>query len=136
LKTFVSLALAAALIAAATAPIPASAAEITFKLDDSTQNAVLQLPALLDQCVAGVTMRGDATVCKSISTFLQSVGVEIRKEQIARAAADKAAADEAAKAKEKDKDKAVTPPSVPPALSPGQHVTNDAAKPVANDPAK
>jgi hypothetical protein len=93
-----SILLAAAL--ALSAALPASAAEITFRLDDSTQNAILQLPGALDNCVSGLTMRSDPTVCRSISQFLQSVAGEVKNTQAvaAKEAAEKAEAAKAAPA--------------------------------------
>ena len=79
----------------------ARAAEISLKLDDGAQNAVSQLPALLDQCVSGVMVHGDAAVCRTVSNFLAALGSEVKSAQAAaakKAASDKAAADEAAKA--------------------------------------
>lgn len=98
--------IAAALAALVVLSSPVRAGEITLKLDDNAQNAVGQLPGLLDQCVAGVTMRADASVCRSVSTFLTAMVNEVKTTQ---AASEKAAADEAAKktadkpAKAKDK---------------------------------
>ena len=89
--------LAAAIAAAVLIASPVRASEITFKLDDSTQNAIGQLPTLLDSCVAGMTMRADASVCRSISQFLQSVATEVKNTQVAQAKAEAAKA-EAAKA--------------------------------------
>lgn len=96
----------AAAAAALLIPAAAIAGEISVKLDDAAQNAVAQLPALLDQCVAGITMRGDPAVCRSVSNFLVALGNETRtaaKAAADEAAADKAAADEAAKKAATDK---------------------------------
>jgi hypothetical protein len=79
----------------ALAPAAASATEVSLKLDDNAQNAVGQLPALLDQCVSGVTVHGDAAVCRTVSNFLVALGNEVR---TAQATAAKIAADEKAKA--------------------------------------
>jgi hypothetical protein len=88
-----------AVAVAAALSSPTCAADVSLKLDDSAQSAVAQLPALLDQCVAGVTIRGDGSVCRSVSSFLVALGNEVR---TAQAAAAKAAADDAAnKAAEK-----------------------------------
>lgn len=79
--------IAAGLAIAVLLAAPARAAEITFKLDDSTQATIIQLPAALDQCVAGMTMRADASICRSISQFLQSVVVELKNSQAEQARA-------------------------------------------------
>lgn len=103
----------AAMTAAALAfAAPVRATDITVKLSPDTQNAIVQLPALLDQCIAGMAMRGDAATCKSISNFLIGMGNEVKVEAqaAAKAEADKAAA--AAPA-------AVVPPAAPaPAATP------------------
>lgn len=92
---------------------PAHAGEVSVKLDDSGQNAVGQLPTLLDQCVAGLTIRGDGSVCRTVGALLVGLVNEMRTAQTAaaKAAADKATADEAANkaAAQKPADKA--PPS-------------------------
>jgi hypothetical protein len=77
----------------------AHAGEVSLKFEDSAQSAILQLPGQLDNCVAGLTIRGDATGCRAVSNFLTAIGNEIRTAQsaAAKAAADKAVADEAAK---------------------------------------
>jgi hypothetical protein len=102
--------IAIAALAAVLITTPATATEVSLKLDDGAQNAVSQLPTLLDQCVSGVTVHGDATVCRTVSNFLAALGNEVKSAQAAaaKAAADKAAADEAAK-------KAAAPPSPIPA---------------------
>lgn len=90
-------------------PAAGQASEIAVKLDGNAQNAVAQLPALLDSCVAGVMMRGDSAVCRTLSNFLAAFGNEVRS---AQAAATKAEADEAAKkAAEKPADKPADPPA-------------------------
>jgi hypothetical protein len=96
MKHFAFAAVAALIVMSA----PARAADVSVKLSSDTQNAIVQLPAVLDQCVAGLTMRGDASVCKSISAFLVGMGNEVKAEAAAadKAAADKAAADKAAAA--------------------------------------
>jgi hypothetical protein len=93
MRTILAFALAASLTTAA------SAAEVSIKLDDAAQNAVGQLPTLLDQCVSGVMLRGDSTVCKSISNFLIALNNETRT-AAAKAVADAKAADDAKKAAE------------------------------------
>ncbi len=94
----------AALALAISLSFSATAAEVSVKLDDSAQSAVAQLPGLLDQCVSGVMLRGDATICKSISNFLLAFVNETKTAQAAtaaKAAVDTRAADEARKASEK-----------------------------------
>jgi hypothetical protein len=79
--------------------VPAKAADVSVKLADGTQNAIIQLPAVFDQCVAGLTIRGDASVCKNLATFLVGMSNEVKSAQaeaVAKAAADKATADKAA----------------------------------------
>jgi hypothetical protein len=90
----------AALLSTAPLLAPAHATDITVKLSPDTQNAIVQLPALLDQCTAGMAMRGDAQTCKSISNFLIGMGNEVKVEAqaAAKAESDKAAADKAAAA--------------------------------------
>lgn len=83
-----------AAIAALALLSPVRAAEVAIKLDDGAQSAVAQLPALLDSCVAGLTIRGDAAVCRSVANFLVALGNEVKS---AQAIAAKAAADDAAK---------------------------------------
>jgi hypothetical protein len=85
----VAVAVAAALLS------QADASEVSLKLDDSAQNALAQLPTLLDSCVAGLTIRGDGSVCRSVGALLVGLGNEVRNAQAAAAA--KAAADAAAK---------------------------------------
>ena len=101
MKSFVVAAVAAAALASSSV----RAAELAIKLDDGAQNAVAQLPALLDSCVAGLTIRGDAAVCRSVANFLVALGNEVKSAQslAAKAVADKAAADEAAKKAASDK---------------------------------
>jgi hypothetical protein len=78
-------------------PITARAGEVQLKLDDAAQNAVAQLPALLDQCVSGVAMRGDTSICRNVANFLVALGNEVKVQQ---AAVAKAAADEGTKKQE------------------------------------
>jgi hypothetical protein len=89
MKRFAFAAIAALSMLAA----PARATDITVKLSPETQNAIVQLPALLDQCIAGMAMRGDAVTCKSISNFLIGMGneVKVQAQAAAKAEADKAA---------------------------------------------
>lgn len=94
----------AAVAAVALLSSPVRAAEVTIKLDDGAQNAVAQLPALLDSCVAGLTLRGDGAVCRSVANFLVALGNEVKS---AQAIAAKAAADDAA-AKKAIADKAAS----------------------------
>ena len=111
MKSFV----VAAIAAAALASSPVRAAEVAIKLDDGAQNAVAQLPALLDSCVAGLTIRGDAAVCRSVANFLVALGNEVKS---AQAAAAKAVADDAAKKAAADKaasDAAAPTPAATPA---------------------
>jgi len=87
------------LAAVSLSALSARADEVSLKIDDGGQAAVMQMPALLDSCVAGVMMRGDAMVCKGVSNFLTAFGNDVKRAQAAaKAASDKAAADEAAKA--------------------------------------
>jgi hypothetical protein len=101
----------AAVAAVALLSSPVRAAEVSIKLDDGAQNAVAQLPALLDSCVAGLTLRGDGAVCRSVAAFLVALGNEVKS---AQASAAKAAADDAA-AKKSAADKAAADAAVPPA---------------------
>lgn len=78
--------IAAALIAASV--VAAKADEVSIKLGDAAQSAVGQLPAILDQCVSGVMVRGDAAQCKVLSGFLTGLGNEVK---VSQAAAKKAA---------------------------------------------
>jgi hypothetical protein len=96
-----SFAVAALAAAVALASPSVRCAEIAIRLDDGAQNAVAQLPSLLDSCVAGLTLRGDAAVCRSVANFLVALGNEVKSAQtVASKAADdaakKAAADKAA----------------------------------------
>jgi hypothetical protein len=79
---------------------PAKADVISVKLSDDTQKALMQLPAVFDQCVAGLTLHGEASACKSMSNFLIGMANEVNVEATAaaKAKADKAAADKAAAA--------------------------------------
>lgn len=83
---------AAALVAASTA-VHAADVQITF--DDKSQQVSFQLPALLDQCVSGMTLRADATACRSVSSALTALASMVSQAQ--KAAADKAAAEAKAK---------------------------------------
>lgn len=91
-KIIVTLALHALLVSSTAA----SATEVSLKLDDGAQNAVAQLPSLLDQCVSSIMLRGDSTVCKSVSNFLISLANETRSVAVKAAADAKVAADKAA----------------------------------------
>jgi hypothetical protein len=85
------------------------AGEVSLKLDDSAQSAIGQLPALLDQCVAGITVHGDASVCRNVSNFLTALTNEVRATQAKKAseaaAETRKAADEKAPEKAQDKPK-------------------------------
>lgn len=50
-----------------------AAKEISVKLDDNGQNAVASLPSVLDQCVAGMTLRSDAASCRLLASFLAAL---------------------------------------------------------------
>jgi hypothetical protein len=120
MKILFSAARATCLAAVLTAPSMINAAhatDVTLKLSPDTQNSIAQLPAFLDQCVASLTMRGDATACKSISAFLVGMGNQVKLEaQVeAKAEAEKAAADKVAA----DKAAASVPPSAAPVAPQG-----------------
>lgn len=85
----VSAALAAGLLVLT----PARAAEVSIAFDDNAQQSAFQLPVLLDQCVAGVTMRSDASVCKSVAGALNGLAIMVKTAQAK--AAEKADADKA-----------------------------------------
>lgn len=95
MKTRIIVAVAAVALLAAS---PVRAADVSLKLAEGTQSAIVQLPGVFDQCVAGITIHGDATVCKSVAGFLLGLSNEVRSAQaeVAKVAADKAAADKAA----------------------------------------
>jgi hypothetical protein len=56
---------------------PAMAAEVTVKISDVDQQAFGNLPVAVDQCVAGLTLRGDAQVCKLIAQFAAEFGAKV-----------------------------------------------------------
>lgn len=95
MKILSSVAIAAALIAS-----PVCASDVSLKFDDNLQRAVSNLPAVFDQCVAALTLRGDAALCRSISILLTGISGEIKNQQ---AVAAKTADDEAKKAAEEQK---------------------------------
>jgi hypothetical protein len=76
----------------------AMARDVSLPLNDAAQNLLTQLPTALDQCIAGVTLRGDPSICRSVSTVLSSLSAEVVK---AQHAADEAAKAEAVKKKKK-----------------------------------
>jgi hypothetical protein len=90
--------MAIAVLTAALIAGPVQAADVSVKLADGTQGAIIQLPSVFDQCIAGLTLRGDAAVCKNIASFLVGMSNEVKSAQAeaAKAIADKAAADKAA----------------------------------------
>lgn len=93
-------------LAAALIVTPALATEVSIKMEDAAQNVMLQLPSLLDQCVSGLTLRGDATVCKGVANVLNALSNDTRAAQAAaKAAADAKTAAEAKAAEEAKKDK-------------------------------
>lgn len=47
----------------------AMAGEITVKVSDQDQQAFANLPGAVDQCVAGLQLRGDAGMCRLVSQF-------------------------------------------------------------------
>ena len=51
----------------------AAAAEITVKVSDADQQNFASLPGAVDACVAGLQLRGDAQMCKAISSFAKMV---------------------------------------------------------------
>jgi hypothetical protein len=61
--------------------LPVRAADVSLKFDDNLQRAVSNLPAVFDQCVAALTLRGDANLCRSISILLTGISGEIRNQQ-------------------------------------------------------
>lgn len=73
---------------------PACANDLSLRLNDSQQQDIVSLPALMDQCVAGVMMHGDANMCRNISGFLTSLAASVRQ------AADKAVAEDQQKPKD------------------------------------
>lgn len=75
-----------AIIIAAVAVTAASAGDITLSLNDSSQLAVLNSPAVLDQCVAGVQLRSDIRSCQALARFVAALAAMVRQsQQIARA---------------------------------------------------
>lgn len=56
----------------------AMAAEITVKVTDQDQQNFTALSGAVDQCVAGVTMRGDAQACKLIAQFATEFGAKVK----------------------------------------------------------
>jgi hypothetical protein len=57
---------------------PAVAAEVTVKVSDQDQQAFGNLPGAVDQCVAGLQLRGDAQVCKLIAAFVTEFGAKVK----------------------------------------------------------
>jgi len=57
---------------------PAMAAEVTVKVSDQDQQAFSNLPGAVDQCVAGLQLRGDAAVCKLIAGFATEFGAKVK----------------------------------------------------------
>lgn len=56
----------------------ARSAEITVKVTDQDQQNFTALPGAVDQCVAGVTMRGDAAACKLIAQFATEFAAKVK----------------------------------------------------------
>ena len=98
------------------------AAEVAVPFDDQSQTVAFQMPALMDACVAGLSLRGDPTACRSVSAGLSALASMVKTAQT-KAAADKAAADRASAdmaaaektaadaAKAKAEDKPADPPN-------------------------
>lgn len=88
----------AAMICAALSIGAAQAADVTLKLAPETQGSIAQLPSVMDKCVADLTLRGEASACKSLSGFLAGLAEKVNAEARAavKAEADKVAADKAA----------------------------------------
>jgi len=57
---------------------PAFAGEITLKVSDEDQKAFSNLPGAVDQCVAGLQLRGDASMCRLISQFAGEFGAKVK----------------------------------------------------------
>jgi hypothetical protein len=75
--------------------ITANAKDISITLVDQAQQATHNLPAVFDQCIAGVTLRNDATTCKAVGQFLADLSNVVTTVQAKAAEADKAEADKA-----------------------------------------
>jgi hypothetical protein len=76
-------------------PSPVRAADVAVTFDDQSQRGAFQLPALVDACVASLSLRSDPTPCKTVSAGMVALVNMIRTAQ-EKAAADKAAAEKAA----------------------------------------
>lgn len=79
----------------------ALARDVSITLPDTAQQATRNLPAALDQCIAGMTLRGDSSVCKTVSNFLGVLASEVGTAQAKADADDKAKAEADKKAKPK-----------------------------------
>lgn len=84
---------AAVSVAGSLGVAPALAGSIALNLDEAGQSAALQLPAMVDNCVASLMLRNDPTVCRSVSVLTMALANEVK---TAHAAAAKKAAEEAA----------------------------------------
>jgi hypothetical protein len=76
----------------------AHASDISLPLNDTSQQAIGKLPGVLDQCVAGITVRGDPAACRLLGNLLNGLASDV---QQAAAKADADAKAGAAAAKEK-----------------------------------
>lgn len=80
----------------------ALARDVSINLPVDAQQATRNLPGAFDQCIAGVTLRNDAAVCKTVANFLGALANEVTSAQAKADAEDKAKA-EAEKKKADDK---------------------------------
>lgn len=68
---------AAALLIVAT---PAFAKDVTLTITDDDQKNWTAIAPVFDQCVAGSSLRGDASACRNIAAFLNSFSGRIAAE--------------------------------------------------------
>jgi hypothetical protein len=61
-----------------TGATPVMAGEITVKVSDGDQQSFAALPGAVDQCVAGLQLRGDAAMCKAIVQFATEFGAKVK----------------------------------------------------------
>lgn len=61
--------------------ISARAGEISISLDENSQKTAAQLPALLDMCIAGITLRNDPSACKGVSASLNGLAGMVKTAQ-------------------------------------------------------
>jgi len=61
--------------------LPTSATELPLNLTDQDQQNVVAMPGILDQCIAGMTLRNDPSACKIVAQVLNAMSQAVTKGQ-------------------------------------------------------